>query len=57
MNTNPELINIYADENCHLETLKITVDNRFMVLGGISCPEKNKEEIFKDIKKLKKKIS
>ena len=48
-----QLINIYADESCHLELSKITVDNRFMVLGGISCPDKNKEEVFQNIKKIK----
>lgn len=47
------LVNIYCDESCHLESDQITVDNRFMVLGGIACSESNKYEIFQDIKRIK----
>ena len=48
-----KLINVYADESCHLESNAITKDNRFMVLGGISCPDENKKYIFEAIKNLK----
>ncbi len=49
-----ELFNIYCDESCHLESKIITTDNRFMVLGGISCPSAKKDEIFNRIKSIKK---
>lgn len=47
------LINIYCDESCHLESKDVTPENRFMVLGGISCPNDLKQKIFREIKKLK----
>jgi len=49
-----QLFNIYCDESCHLETSKITPQNRFMVLGGISCPNNVKDDIFRCIKDIKK---
>jgi len=49
-----ELVNIYCDESCHLETKDITEDNRYMVLGGISCPDHFKTEAFQRIKDIKK---
>jgi hypothetical protein len=48
-----QLFNIYCDESCHLESARITPENRFMVLGGISCPISEKTEIFKRIKDIK----
>ena len=48
------LFNIYCDESCHLEDKNITPKNRFMVLGGISCPSNRKDEIFQRIKDIKK---
>lgn len=48
------LFNIYCDESCHLASAKITSENRFMVLGGISCPDSMKDEIFQRIKDIKK---
>jgi hypothetical protein len=49
-----ELFNIYCDESCHLESLTITPENRFMVLGAVSCSSSRKDEIFKRIKDIKK---
>lgn len=49
-----ELFNIYCDESCHLESKPIKTDNRFMVLGGISCSSAKKDEIFNRIKSIKK---
>jgi hypothetical protein len=49
-----ELINVYCDESCHLESSAITTDNRFMVLGGIACSNEVKTEIFSQIKTIKK---
>ncbi|MED3888008.1 DUF3800 domain-containing protein [Priestia aryabhattai] len=40
---------IYCDESCHLENDKSEV----MVLGGISCPDSAKQQVFKDIRDLK----
>ncbi len=48
-----QLINIYSDESCHLESANITSENRFMVLGGIACPDDKKQSVFQAIKKLK----
>lgn len=48
-----QLINIYSDESCHLETNQLTKHNRFMVLGGMSCPNKSVKSIFKKIKEIK----
>lgn len=43
--------NVYCDESCHLEN-----DNsRVMVLGGIICPNEEKNSVFEDIKKIKSK--
>ncbi len=50
-----KLINVYTDESCHLESKNITENNRFMVIGGISCPEDRKQAIFKEIKEIKTK--
>lgn len=47
------LINIYTDESCHLESKTVTEDNRFMVIGGISCPEEQKQAVFQEIKRIK----
>ncbi len=49
-----EIFNIYCDESCHLYPNKINQDNRFMVLGGISCPASKKDEVFNRIKAIKK---
>ena len=49
-----KLFNIYCDESCHLESSNITPENRFMVLGGVSCPNNIKDEVFKRIKGIKK---
>ncbi len=49
-----QIINIYCDESCHLESSQISVDNRFMVLGGIACSEDDKQSVFEHIKNLKK---
>lgn len=49
-----ELINIYCDESCHLESSAITVNNRYMVLGAIACPIKDKDAIFQEIKEIKR---
>jgi hypothetical protein len=46
------LYNIYCDESCHLEQA-ITPDNRYMVLGAVSCLEEAKQQIFQDIKAIK----
>lgn len=48
-----ELIDIYCDESCHLESSNITAQNRFMVLGAIACPDEFKSEVFQKIKKIK----
>ena len=43
------MINIYCDESCHLEN-----DNsNIMVLGAMSCKAEEKNNIFKDIRKIK----
>jgi hypothetical protein len=47
------LINIYCDESCHLESSRITTENRFMVLGGIACLDDKKQKIFEEIKRIK----
>lgn len=42
--------NIYCDESAHLEK-----DNKkFMVLGGLACPNHLKDEIFKRLKAIRK---
>lgn len=46
-------INVYSDESCHLESKQITSENRFMVIGGISCPGDSKRKIFNEIKRIK----
>lgn len=43
------MINIYCDESCHLMHDNINV----MVLGGISCPDSLKKELYKDIRDIK----
>jgi len=48
-----QLINIYSDESCHLESARITPENRFMVLGGISCPDDKTQSVFQEIKNIK----
>lgn len=47
-----KLINIYGDESCHLSN--DDPNQRFMILGGISCPFLEKNQVFKDIRKIKK---
>lgn len=42
---------IYCDESCHLENDR----NDIMVLGAIICDDLEKEQIFKEIKEIKKK--
>ena len=46
-----EEINSYCDESCHLQYDK----QKVMVLGGIICPNDSKQEIFKQIRSIKKK--
>lgn len=48
-----QLINIYCDESCHLESASIRPENQFMVLGAISCPLNKKTEVFNELKKIK----
>ena len=48
------LVAHYCDESCHLESGRITHENRFMVLGGVMCYAGDKDEIFKPIKTIKK---
>ena len=48
-----QIINIYCDESCHLESSQISPDNRFMVLGGITCSDGEKLAVFEHIKKIK----
>lgn len=40
---------IYCDESCHLEHDKSDI----MVLGGISCSDNEKQQIFEDIRRIK----
>ncbi len=47
------LINIYCDESCHLEAKKIDASNRYMVIGGISCPAEQRSGVFKRISQIK----
>lgn len=42
---------IYCDESCHLPNDNIDV----MILGAVSCKEKEKNRIFNEIKEIKKK--
>lgn len=49
-----QLFNIYCDESCHLQAPIITPSNRFMVLGGVACPDSSKDAVFRRIKELKK---
>lgn len=44
--------NIYCDESCHLE--ENDSKQKFMVLGGIACPNSIKEEVFKRIKTMRR---
>lgn len=41
---------IYCDESCHLPNDKIDL----MVLGAIQCPLDKKEQVYKDLRKIKK---
>lgn len=41
-------VNIYCDESCHLKH-----SNRYMVLGGVSCPKDHCKEVFSKIRSLK----
>lgn len=43
-------INIYCDESCHLEHDNSNV----MVLGAMCCPQKNRLQVYKDIRDIKK---
>ena len=45
--------NIYCDESCHLLTHAVTLENRYMVLGAVTCPESVKRDIFDRIKAIK----
>lgn len=48
-----QLYNIYCDESCHLQNGR---DNDFaMVIGGITCPDSKKKEIFDEIRAIKAK--
>lgn len=46
----PSLINIYCDESCHLQN----DGSEYMVIGGITCPINKKNQVFKEIRDLKK---
>ena len=50
-----KLFNIYCDESCHLEPSSNTLKTQFMVIGGVACFEKKKDEAFKKIKEMKRK--
>ena len=50
-----QIVNIYCDESCHLESSQISPDNRFMVLGGVACADGDKLDVFEHIKKFKQK--
>lgn len=43
------MINIYCDESCHLEHDNSNV----MLMGAISCPETEKERIYREIRNIK----
>jgi len=43
------LINVYCDESCHLQTDDSTV----MVIGGVTCPQEKRKQIYADIRKIK----
>lgn len=45
------MINIYCDESCHLEHDNSNV----MIIGAMSCPDKEKSNIFRDIRNIKEK--
>ena len=45
------MINIYCDESCHLEHDKANA----MLLGAISCSEREKSRIYSEIRALKEK--
>lgn len=49
----PQIINIYCDESCHMESSRVSPENRFMVLGGLACSEDDKTAVFERIKKIK----
>ena len=44
---------LYCDESCHLPNDGIDI----MILGTVYCKERYKEQIFKDIRKIKEKHS
>lgn len=44
------MYNIYCDESCHLPNDGINL----MVLGGISCPTEYKEQVYRDIREIKR---
>jgi hypothetical protein len=44
------MYNIYCDESCHLPNDRINI----MVLGGISCPSEFKDQIYRDIREIKR---
>lgn len=44
------MYNIYCDESCHLPNDGINI----MVLGGISCPAERKEQIYNEIREIKR---
>jgi hypothetical protein len=48
-----QLYNIYCDESCHLEHRVINENNRYMVLGGVTCLDSSKADTFKRIKSIK----
>lgn len=53
MKGNYNMYNIYCDESCHLPN-----DNsEVMVLGAISCLREEKQQIFDDIRNIKKKYN
>lgn len=45
------LYNIYCDESCHLQNDRSSV----MVLGAMYCPREKKQQIYSDIRAIKKK--
>lgn len=48
------MINIYCDESCHLEVTEKNVNmQKSMTLGGITCEDKFKKDILKDIREIK----
>ena len=47
------LFNVYCDESCHLQNDKSPV----MVLGAIYCPNHKRQQIYADIRSIKKKYN